>query len=67
VEEYKITNATINLQQTKQYKLDWNKVETIHDIKLLLQLIHNVKGDVTLYLYDEMVDDYKHLFTEESE
>jgi hypothetical protein len=61
--ELKSTNIT--LSQPKSFELDWSKVETIEDIVLLLKLIHQV-GDkkVTLNLYDNQVDDYKHLFKE---
>lgn len=64
-DELATTARTMSIQQSKGYELDWSKVKTVEDVVLLIKLMHGVVDKpVSLYLYDDMVDDYKHLFKE---
>lgn len=48
------------------YHLDWDKVTSIEDIKLLLQLhFGHPDKDTTMSLYPEQYETYKHLIKDE--
>lgn len=62
------SSFVINQPETKGYKLDWDKVTSIEDIKFLMKMHWGALQPVTtvtLHLTHEMYEKHKHLVKDE--